>query len=464
MQEEQKEITSKKLMSYFSSDYWIVNKPLTRRLGITTSLWLSHIIYKHRYFEKEGMLDEEGYFYSRQEDIEEDTGLSPVQQTRIIKQLGTLSILHTKKKGIPAKNYYKIDMVNLINLFIATSAYKKKELVAMKRRHKSSKENLTNQEVLSSSLRKEEESELEIRCQTSDSVNSSPRPSLDTASKEVLTTADSEILVKENSKHFRKEDNKYLAKEHTPTKNNRPTKDDSILPRKKLPAKQLEYEHASDEARSLVEDWNELTTTPTHKKGSNIVRRALQLLDEKLLKEHTPKEIFRAMLDFSTMQKDAGNYRVPVHKVNIDDFFIGNGYLNGVRERKGEIVEPPWFQKLILPGSFAKYLRRQDPDPDVTEELKHRYRRHILADQGVSFSPRQESQFREASKRLREFMGKGRLEKFLDRVDYRDYVRFLLEALIGKYKKVTEIEVGHLCSEYTWNDLFPKFIAYNWEE
>ncbi len=308
-----------------------------------------------------------------------------------------------------------------------------------------------------SSLRKEDkEGNSEISCRTSNSVNSSPRSSLDTASKEVLATADSESFGKEN--------NKTLAKADLLAKSSRPTRDDSILPRKKLPAKQLEYEHASDEARSLVEDWNELTTTPTHKKESKIVRRVLHMLDGKLLKEHTPKEIFRAMLDFSTMQKDAGNYRVPTSKVNIDDFFIGNGYLNGVRERKGETVEPPWFQRLILPGSFAKYLRREDPDPDVTEELKHRYRKHILVDQGVSFSPRQESQFREASKRLREFMGKGRLEKFLDKVDYRDYVRFLLEALIGKYKKVTEIEVGHLCSEYTWNDLFPKFIAYNWEE
>ncbi len=314
-----------------------------------------------------------------------------------------------------------------------------------------------NKEDSLSSLRKEDkESKSGICCQTSDSVNPPPRPSLDTASKDVLATADNEVLEKEN--------NKSLAKEHTPIKNNRPTKDDSILPWKKLPAKQLEYEHASDEARSLVEDWNELTTTPIHKKESKIVRRALQLLDGKLLKEHTPKEIFRTMFDFSTMQKDAGNYRVPAGKVNIDDFFIGNGYLNGVRERKGETVEPPWFQRLVLPGSFAKYLRREDPDPDVTKEFKHRYRRHILADQGVSFSPRQESQFREASKRLREFMKKGRLEKFLDNVSYGDYIRWLLEALIGKYKKVTEIEVGHLCSEYTWNDLFPKFIAYNWEE
>ncbi len=314
----------------------------------------------------------------------------------------------------------------------------------------------TSKDSLSSLRKEDKESKSGICCQTSDSVNPPPRPSLDTASKDVLATADNEVLEKEN--------NKSLAKEHTPIKNNRPTKDDSILPWKKLPAKQLEYEHASDEARSLVEDWNELTTTPIHKKESKIVRRALQLLDGKLLKEHTPKEIFRTMFDFSTMQKDAGNYRVPAGKVNIDDFFIGNGYLNGVRERKGETVEPPWFQRLVLPGSFAKYLRREDPDPDVTKEFKHRYRRHILADQGVSFSPRQESQFREASKRLREFMKKGRLEKFLDNVSYGDYIRWLLEALIGKYKKVTEIEVGHLCSEYTWNDLFPKFIAYNWEE
>lgn len=295
----------------------------------------------------------------------------------------------------------------------------------------------TSKEDSLSSLRKEDkEGKSEFPCSTSDSTNPSPRPSLETANNESPATG-----------------------------NNRPIKDDSILPKKKLPAKQLAYENASDEARSLVEDWNEMPTTPVHKKGSKIVARTLHALDETLLKEYTPKEIFRTMLDFSNMQRDAESYRVPARKVNMDDFFLGNGYLNGVRERKGETVEPPWFQKLVLPGSFAKYLRREDATPEVTEEFRFRYRKHILADQGVSFGPRQESQFREASRQLVKFMKKGRLEKFIDGViDYKDYVRWLLDALIEKYRKVTEIEVGHLCSNYTWNDLFPKFIAVTWEE
>lgn len=294
----------------------------------------------------------------------------------------------------------------------------------------------TLKEGSSISLRKDiEKGKPEFPDQTSNSPNPSARPTLETAS--------SEIPVKGN---------------------NRPTKDDGILPRKKLPAKHLAYENASDEARSLVEDWNELPTTPAHKKGSKIVMRALHALDETLLKDHTPKVIFRTMLDFSNMQKDAESYRVPAKKVNIDDFFIGNGYLNGRRERRGEPVEPTWFQKLVLPGSFAKYLRREDSNPEVTEEFRYRYRRHVLADQGVAFGPRRELQFREASRQLVKFMKRGRLEKFLDKVDYRDYVRCLLDALIDKYKKVTEIEVGHLCSDYTWNEVFPKFIAFNWEE
>ena len=451
-------MTDDQLMEYLSSDYWQVNKPLVRKLGISAALWISHILYKHRYFKKHNMLDKEGYFYNTQDDIKRETSIGSSQQNRIIKILNGKGILKIKRYGLPAKNYYKINPGNLIKSIAESSSPKIKELDPPKSDIRlNNKEDLINKESSLSSLRKEDkESKSGICYQTSDSVNSSPRPSLDTASKDVLATVDSESL--------EKEDNESLIKADLPAKSSRPTRDDSILPRKKLPANQLEYEHASDEARSLVEDWNELTTTPTHKKESKIVRRVLHLLDEKLLKEHTPKEIYRAMLDFSTMQKDAGNYRVPAGKVNIDDFFIGNGYLNGARERRGETVEPPWFQRLVLPGSFAKYLRREDPDPDVTEEFKHRYRRHILADQGVSFTPRQESQFREASKRLREFMKKGRLEKFLDNVSYGDYIRWLLEALIGKYKKVTEIEVGHLCSEYTWNDLFPKFIAYNWEE
>ena len=66
------------------------------------------------------MLDD-GYFYSTRDNIEENTGLSEHYQRKALSHLYELGIILIEKRGLPAKNYYKIDF-NILLSVIETSS------------------------------------------------------------------------------------------------------------------------------------------------------------------------------------------------------------------------------------------------------------------------------------------------------------------------------------------------------
>ena len=76
-------------------------------LGLKAALFISDLKLKYSIWKNN--LDDDGYFYCTQEKIQEDTGLTPKQQRKIIKTLKELNVLEIKKKGVPKKSYYKIN-------------------------------------------------------------------------------------------------------------------------------------------------------------------------------------------------------------------------------------------------------------------------------------------------------------------------------------------------------------------
>lgn len=93
----------KKLLS--SSAFLVVNKNLARAIGLKETILLADLISKEEYFENM----QDGWFFNTEANIQQDTTLTPYQQRNALKTLKKYGIIETKRKGIPAKQYFKIN-------------------------------------------------------------------------------------------------------------------------------------------------------------------------------------------------------------------------------------------------------------------------------------------------------------------------------------------------------------------
>jgi|21_taG_2_1085346.scaffolds.fasta_scaffold01778_17 hypothetical protein len=110
-----------------SSAFLIVNKQLAKQVGLKGAVLLADLISKEEYFIANGMID--GWFFNTEDNIEKDTTLTSYQQRKILKILKKHKIIETKRKGIPAKQYFKINEINLLNIL---NGEENKELVVKK--------------------------------------------------------------------------------------------------------------------------------------------------------------------------------------------------------------------------------------------------------------------------------------------------------------------------------------------
>jgi len=110
-----------------SSAFLIVNKQLAKQVGLKGAVLLADLISKEEYFIANGMTD--GWFFNTEANIERDTTLTSYQQRKVLKTLKKYEIIETKRKGIPAKQYFKINEANLLNILICEET---EELVVKK--------------------------------------------------------------------------------------------------------------------------------------------------------------------------------------------------------------------------------------------------------------------------------------------------------------------------------------------
>jgi hypothetical protein len=103
-----------------SSAFIVLNKELARQVGLKEAILLADLISKEEYFIANGMTD--GWFFNTEANIEKDTTLTPYQQRKCLKTLKTSLVLETKRKGIPAKQYFKINELQVIKLLNNLSA------------------------------------------------------------------------------------------------------------------------------------------------------------------------------------------------------------------------------------------------------------------------------------------------------------------------------------------------------
>ena len=97
-----------------SSAFLIVNKQLAKQVGLKGAVLLADLISKEEYFIANGMTD--GWFFNTEANIERDTTLTSYQQRKVLKTLKKCQIIETKRKGIPAKQHFKINEANLLKI------------------------------------------------------------------------------------------------------------------------------------------------------------------------------------------------------------------------------------------------------------------------------------------------------------------------------------------------------------
>ena len=105
-----------------STAFIVLNKELARQVGLKEAILLADLISKEEYFIANGMTD--GWFFNTEANIYKDTTLTAYQQRKCLKALRKYGIIETKRKGIPAKQFFKINeevVVKFLNNLSATN-------------------------------------------------------------------------------------------------------------------------------------------------------------------------------------------------------------------------------------------------------------------------------------------------------------------------------------------------------
>lgn len=113
-----------KLLS--TDGYITVNKTLIHNFGLHEAIMIGELCAEYNYWDSLGKL-ENGSFFSTRQNIEENTGLNEHFQRKAFETLKESGIVTITKKGLPAKNYYKIDFTQLYTV-LSTSATQDEEL------------------------------------------------------------------------------------------------------------------------------------------------------------------------------------------------------------------------------------------------------------------------------------------------------------------------------------------------
>lgn len=110
-----------------STDGFIqVNKTLIKKAGLHEAILIGELCAEYNYWEERNLL-EDGFFYSTRDNIEENTGLSEHYQRKALSTLYELGIVIIEKRGLPAKNYYKINFDVLLSILEESSCQRRRQ-------------------------------------------------------------------------------------------------------------------------------------------------------------------------------------------------------------------------------------------------------------------------------------------------------------------------------------------------
>ena len=116
-----------------STAFLVLNKELSKQVGLNAAVLLADLISKEEYFIAKGMTD--CWFFNTEANIERDTTLTAYQQRKCLKTLKKHQLIEVKRKGVPAKQFFKINeqlvikFLNNLSLSKCTTINKNKEII-----------------------------------------------------------------------------------------------------------------------------------------------------------------------------------------------------------------------------------------------------------------------------------------------------------------------------------------------
>lgn len=99
-----------------SDNYIIVNKTIAHEIGLNEAILLGELASEYKFWKNNNELVDGDLFYSKIENIEENTTLTGKQQRTAIKNLMDKDIISVKVKGLPAKRYFKINELKIFEI------------------------------------------------------------------------------------------------------------------------------------------------------------------------------------------------------------------------------------------------------------------------------------------------------------------------------------------------------------
>lgn len=97
----------------------VLNKAIMKILGIEAALLLGELLSEYAYYEDREELTEDGYFFSKSENIERNTTLSYYKQSEALKILQSYGLVETELRGVPARKYFRLDLDNILQFTLS---------------------------------------------------------------------------------------------------------------------------------------------------------------------------------------------------------------------------------------------------------------------------------------------------------------------------------------------------------
>lgn len=397
------------VMNFYSDDHLRINKNILSIYGIDIALWIADLSSRWNSFRKTNKLDKNGFFFMRQTEIRESSGLNFNKQTEIIKKLSEDNIIEVVRKGLPKKNYYKINILQLIKLI---NESKMKAQVLCNRKH-----------------------------------------------KELVIESTRALQLKEHNNNKttnNKTTNNIYSKEYKDCKKSNLTcnSDEIIFDKKNLTKKVktfTEIEDHPEEVQTLFNFWQDLKIV-NHKK-SKTRDNALQNLNIKLQK-YSLQEIKSAMQTYKDLLDNPYNIlklKSP-YKVGLNEFFKFGSYTKDTIVKSYEKLSgvKSWFDECMKGEDYLeKYdCTKKDEYPNVTKKLKKEYSR-VISHLPESLSALEENSFRKAASLLVEFIKKNKRKLNVPLSDKRNPVMFVQYVFeFFERKKIDDANPGWLCSDF----------------
>lgn len=95
------------------SGYVVVNKKLMKILGIDGALLFGELLSEYDYYLEHDQLTDDDCFFSKAENIENNISMSAYRQREAIKTLKSYGLVDVELRGVPAKNYYRLNISNI---------------------------------------------------------------------------------------------------------------------------------------------------------------------------------------------------------------------------------------------------------------------------------------------------------------------------------------------------------------